>query len=57
MTFIHYDEAKRAASGAVRDWVRNDPKIERALLVRRLGRLGDTRLDEICRAMAAAIDC
>ncbi len=33
MTFIHYDEAKRAAAGAVRDWVRNDPKIEQALLV------------------------
>lgn len=33
MTFIHYDEAKRAASDAVKDWVRNDPKVERALLV------------------------
>lgn len=33
MTFIHYDEAKRAAADAVKDWVRNDPKVERVLLV------------------------
>lgn len=33
MTFIHYDEAKRAAFEAVRDWVQNEPKVERALLV------------------------
>lgn len=33
MPFIHYDEAKRAASDVARRWVEQDPRIERLLLV------------------------
>lgn len=35
----------------------NVQPLDRGHLTRRLGRLDSTRLDQVCRAMAVAIDC